>query len=270
VAEEPVRTPIPDCVAAEVLYQHDRICCVCNEPGKAIQIHHIDENPSNHSLENLAVLCLQHHEETHLHGGFGRKLRAVDVMKHREEWTRRVGERRALVDKLVVEKMATVSAKAERRPFRYRPSAKLLKLYLDNIPDIIGDTYAKAEEIVRDGDSKDAVAAARLVIGVLEQILVQLSKWVDPHHFEGKPPRDYYSEFLAERNRWNRLLIEPKDYGTRARTGTVETLESTVVDLRYAINSLVVPLSKAYLQDFNYPEWAGKLPKSILLWTKEI
>src|SRR5262249_31163789 len=26
-----------------------------NEPGKAIQIHHIDGNPSNHSASNLAV-----------------------------------------------------------------------------------------------------------------------------------------------------------------------------------------------------------------------
>lgn len=265
-----MRTPIPDDVAAELLYQHDRTCCVCNESGKAIQIHHIDENPSNHSLENLAVLCLQHHEETHLHGGFGRKLRAVDVRKHRDEWTRRVRERRVLIDKLVAKKMAAVNAKAERKPFRYRPSAKILEFYLDNVPDIIGDAYAKAEEMVRDGDSKDAVAAARLVIGVLEQILVQLSKWVDPHHFEGKPPRDYYSEFLAERNRWNRLLREPKDYGTRARTGTIETLECTIVDLRHAINSLVVALSKAYLHEFNFGRWARKLPKSTHLWTTKI
>lgn len=264
-----MRTPIPDDVAAEVLYQHDRTCCVCTEPGKAIQIHHIDEDPSNHNLENLAVLCLQHHEETQVRGGFGRKLRAVDVTKHRDEWTRRVCERRALSDKLVVEKTTTVSAKVERRPFVYSPSATVLKLYLRRIPDIIADTYAKAEEMVRDGDSKDAVTAARLIVGDLEQVLVQLSKWIDPYHFDGKPPRDYYSEFLADRNRWNRLLIEPRNYGTRARTGSVETLESTIIDLRQAMNSLVIALSKAYLDDFNSAEWTAKLPKTFL-WTKEI
>jgi hypothetical protein len=265
-----VRTPTPDDIAAEVMYQHDRVCCVCNEPGKAIQIHHIDGNPSNHSLENLAVLCFQHHEEAHLRGGFGRKLRSIDVRKHRDEWTRRVRERRVLIDKLTVERMAAVTAQSRKATFRYRPSGKVLELYLTIIPDIIADAYQKAEKMVHDGDSKDAVAAARFVIGVLEQILVQLSKWVDPEHFGGKPPRDYYSEFLAERNRWNRLLREPRDYGIRARTGTIETLESTIVDLRQAINSLVAALGSAYLHEFNFARWAAKLPKATRLWTKEI
>jgi 5-methylcytosine-specific restriction endonuclease McrA len=103
-----VRTTIPDEIAAEVLYQHDRVCCVCNEPGKAVQIHHIDKDPNNHAPENLAALCLQHHDEAHITGGFGRKLRAVDIIKHRDEWTRRVRERRALADKIAVEKVATI------------------------------------------------------------------------------------------------------------------------------------------------------------------
>src|SRR5215471_1157726 len=50
-----MRTPIPEDIAAEVLFRHNRTCCVCNEPGKAIQIHHIDGNPSSHSASNLAV-----------------------------------------------------------------------------------------------------------------------------------------------------------------------------------------------------------------------
>src|SRR5262245_16251026 len=103
-----MRTPIPDEVAADILYQHDRTCCVCTEPGKAIQIHHLDEDPSNHSADNLAVLCLQHHEETQIRGGFGRKLRDVDVRKHRNEWLNRVRARRLEVDRIVVERMAAM------------------------------------------------------------------------------------------------------------------------------------------------------------------
>jgi len=54
-----VRTPIPSDLAAEVLFASDNTCCVCRERGKRIQIHHIDESPSNNVFENLAVLCLE-------------------------------------------------------------------------------------------------------------------------------------------------------------------------------------------------------------------
>lgn len=84
-----MRIPIPDDVAAEVMFLHMRTCCVCNLPERAVQIHHIDDNPSNNAVDNLAVLCLQDHEYTQVRGGFGRKLRAPDVIKHRDEWVRR-------------------------------------------------------------------------------------------------------------------------------------------------------------------------------------
>jgi hypothetical protein len=41
------RTRIPDDIAADVMFAHDRTCCVCNETGKPVQIHQIDDNPSN-------------------------------------------------------------------------------------------------------------------------------------------------------------------------------------------------------------------------------
>ena len=68
------RPPIPDNIAAEVLFASDRTCCVCQEKGKPVQIHHIDGNPSNNAVENLAVLCLDCHNETQIKGGFGRQL----------------------------------------------------------------------------------------------------------------------------------------------------------------------------------------------------
>lgn len=263
-----MRTPIPPDISAQVMYEHDRTCCVCNEPGKAVQIHHIDEDPSNHAPENLAVLCLQHHEETQVRGGFGKKLRDVDIRKHRDEWVRRVHERRGMADKLAI-KRTTSAQPSQKIGIEYRGSAKVLEVYLNQIPQILHETYAQVGNMSAGGDSKDAVAAARLVASVLEKILVQLSQWVDPYHFDGKSPRDFYSELLANLNKWNRILVEPKDYGWRARTGTIETLEGTLIDLRQAINRLVLALGKAYLADFNFAEWVHKNP-SIRLWTKAI
>ena len=55
------RIPIPKDIEAKVMFNHDRTCCVCNEKMLRIEIHHIDENPSNNSEDNLAVLCAECH-----------------------------------------------------------------------------------------------------------------------------------------------------------------------------------------------------------------
>jgi hypothetical protein len=93
------RPRVPEDVSAQVQFMANRTCCVCREPGKAVQIHHLDEDPSNNSLDNLAVLCLQHHNDTQLKGGFGRKLDAGQVRLYRDEWYEMVNQQRR--DKLV-------------------------------------------------------------------------------------------------------------------------------------------------------------------------
>jgi hypothetical protein len=83
--------PLPRHIAAQVLFFSDRRCCVCREKNKAVQIHHIDGDPRNHAVENLAVLCLDCHTETQKQGGFYRRLDAPQVRLYRDEWLRAVG-----------------------------------------------------------------------------------------------------------------------------------------------------------------------------------
>lgn len=92
------RTEIPRGVAARVQFLSDRTCCVCRTPDKPIQIHHLDENPNNHTEENLAVLCLDCHDKTMIRGGFGRKLDAEQIVLYREDWYRSVSNARASDD----------------------------------------------------------------------------------------------------------------------------------------------------------------------------
>jgi hypothetical protein len=73
------RVPIPKVDAARVLFESDRTCCVCRASGKKVQIHHIDDDPSNNSFTNLAILCLECHGDTQTSGGFGRHLEAEQV-----------------------------------------------------------------------------------------------------------------------------------------------------------------------------------------------
>lgn len=81
------RVPIPQEISNEAMFLSDNTCCICREPRKAVQTHHIDEDPSNsNDLDNLAVLCLQCHDQTMHKGGFGRKLNSGLVIKYRDSW----------------------------------------------------------------------------------------------------------------------------------------------------------------------------------------
>lgn len=88
--------PIPPAIAAKVLFNSDRTCCVCRIKGKPVQIHHIDGNNKNNNLENLAVLCFDCHTETQLAGGFHRKLDSEQVILYRNDWNNVVQRERAL------------------------------------------------------------------------------------------------------------------------------------------------------------------------------
>ena len=87
------RVQIPKAVAAKVLFSSDRTCCVCRN-SKRVQIHHVDDDPSNNDFSNLAVLCFECHGDTQIKGGFDRKLDAEQVTLYRDDWYRIIAERR--------------------------------------------------------------------------------------------------------------------------------------------------------------------------------
>ena len=71
------------------MFEHGRACCVCGS-NVYLQIHHIDNDPTNHDPDNLAVLCLECHADTQITGGFFCKLGPADVKQHRDDWISRV------------------------------------------------------------------------------------------------------------------------------------------------------------------------------------
>jgi len=95
MARRKIRREIPASLAAGMLFLSDRTCCVCRTRGKPVQIHHVDDNPSNNSQNNLAVLCLDCHRDTQIRGGFDRKLDCDQVILYRDDWHRIVARQRA-------------------------------------------------------------------------------------------------------------------------------------------------------------------------------
>lgn len=95
MSKKKTREPIPNDIAARALFLSDRVCCVCRVRGKPVQIHHIDEDPSNNSLKNLSVLCFDCHRETQIRGGFDRKLDEDQVILYRDDWVQLVAQQRA-------------------------------------------------------------------------------------------------------------------------------------------------------------------------------
>jgi hypothetical protein len=210
-----LRTSVPDDVSAEVMYLHDRTCCVCNERGRSIQIHHIDENPSNHSVDNLAVLCLEHHEQTQIRGGFGKKLRGVDVLKCRAAWLARVSAIRERADNIVALAMAgTVSTVQPAEQEWDEPSRAVIVGYLNALPHLRKAAHTAAKPRWDSGIHSEMVEACYDVIEVFERALSHMASFYPRNHFGDGRPAAFFSALLTSRYSWYRAIYEPRGPGT--------------------------------------------------------
>lgn len=90
---------VPKDIATKVLFLSNRVCCVCRIKGKPTQIHHIDGDDTNNDIKNLAVLCLNCHNETQIRGGFHRKLDPEQIILFRDDWYSIVSTQRATLAK---------------------------------------------------------------------------------------------------------------------------------------------------------------------------
>jgi hypothetical protein len=210
-----VRTPIPEDASAEVLFRHDHTCCICQERGKYVQIHHIDDDPSNNDLSNLAVLCLQCHNDTQIKGGFGRKRSATEVKKFRDDWVKRVTERWRQADEILVQKQVGLDNIEVNTIETWEPPSDMaLIAYVRSIPDIVRTAY----ELARpewDTHATNSMAQATYQVIDVVRIWVQLAAWFPPNHFGNKPAPHYLNDLVASRFELRYALMEPEGPRTR-------------------------------------------------------
>jgi hypothetical protein len=78
------RVAVPESTRLELLSRSNNRCCVCQIPF--VVVHHLDEDPSNNDIDNLAPLCPNCHSQTHSDGTMTINLTADRVRKLRDRW----------------------------------------------------------------------------------------------------------------------------------------------------------------------------------------
>ena len=84
------RKKVPKDNIISVITQSKRRCCICyglnrNKDIKKGQISHLDHNPSNYDIDNLAYLCLEHHDEYDGKTSQSKSFQIEEVKKYRKE-----------------------------------------------------------------------------------------------------------------------------------------------------------------------------------------
>jgi len=87
------RPPIPVNIVTRLLFKNRYKCCVCRDPKSPIVIHHINpwETSHNHQIENLAVICLNHHAEAHSKHDMSKNLDQETLFQMKQQWEEKVG-----------------------------------------------------------------------------------------------------------------------------------------------------------------------------------
>lgn len=249
------RIPIPEEVAAEVLFLAARVCPVCRIPGKRVQIHHIDEDPSNNEIANLVPLCFDCHDQTQIRGGFARRLDAAQVKMFRDDHFARIAKQRDEATRVAV--AATHPSASRGRVQRDIPSRLGLRAYIETLPHLRHVAHTAANEAMQAGSTADQLAASYRIVHSLEGILNTLATFYPPEHFDHESPRDFISGSIAERFRWHRAIAEPDGPGSGGTIQGTIILGAVVADVEAMIEDVVGSLIEVAgdCSSLDYLQW---------------
>lgn len=251
------RYRIPADITADVLFLSDNTCCICRERGKSVQIHHIDENPSNNEIQNLAVLCLECHNSTQLTGGFGRSLTDKVIIKYRNDWIDRVRQRRDTADKIAVERLSVpseniIKAIDDHRDFLKRRDVPLE--YINSLPERRKELRRIAQPEWDSGVTSRMVQASYNYIDALQAILTTLANYYPEGHFDSMDLHRFFSEQISSRFKWHRSHVDLGWPGSRGTIINVICSGNVVGDVEKMVEDMVMSLV-AYDDEFDWKGW---------------
>jgi hypothetical protein len=228
-----------------------------------VQVHHVDENPGKNTFENLAVLCLECHNQTQLSGGFGRKLNATLVIKYRDEWLQRVSERRDAADRAAVEKMtgfSVVSSKGSVEQVSYSEGrADAILAYIQSLPELRLELWRRAKTGWNTGVTETSAVACYDYIDKLQGVLVTLAGFYPrgPRGNFGEDPHRFFAQVIASRFRWHRAHSEPHGPGSGGTIVNVICSRNVIDDVEKMIENMVQSLV-GYDDRFDWRAWPSR------------
>lgn len=238
------------------MFASNNTCCVCQERGKAVQIHHIDENPSNNVFGNLAVLCLACHNDTQQKGGFGRKLSETLVIKYTDEWLVRVNNRRNQADEMALKRhvgnLDQAGNGVQRANEEFIRDAPLS--YINSLPAFRTELLKHAQPEWDSGVTAKMVVASYNYIDALQGILVTLAGYYSSKQFAGKTPQEFFSDVIASRFEWHRAHAEPHGPGTGGTIVNVICGGDVMADVERMVADMVSSLV-GYDDEFDWEGW---------------
>ena len=256
-----IRKQIPKDIRTEVLFLADRTCCICHVRGKSIQIHHIDEDPSNNTFENLAVLCHECHNEAHIEGGFAQKLNAQLVTRYCDAWLKDVENRRNLANEKAVEgEVGKFYTSKQMKAKQQSHNVEQVKLkepsiaYINSLPAFKSALLQQGKPKRDSGTTSEMVQASYDYIDSLTGILVSLANYYSPKQFGDQSPQEFFSEIIASRFRWHRAVVEPHGPATGGTIVRILCSSGVAADVEKMVEDMVDALV-GWDDDFDWDNW---------------
>lgn len=257
------RTSIPEKLAANVRWLSENTCCICTEPEKDIQLHHIDGNPTNHSVENLAVLCLQCHDKTHKKGGVTRAMNPDFITLCRDKWVEAVAWRRDEANKKYVERRVGKNSKSEqpkarqRNKVRHREPAEFPYAYIKSLPKFKSELLREIKKQKSGGNTGDIIEANDHYAKALKGILVTLAAFYSPEWFKDQSPQEFFSEIISARDQFHSIIVESHGPNTGGTIKYIGHGLRRIQDIEYLIEAMIYGLlyPKGAYDDLDYDDW---------------
>ncbi len=258
-----MRITISQELSSSVLFKSDRTCCVCQIRGKRVQIHHIDEDPSNNTPDNLSVLCFDCHDETQIRGGFGKHLTSSVVRQYRDDWLLRVSTRRVQADTFAVSQMVGTTLSSNENTLS-KPEINTPPLVVDNLYDYIDSLPSVKMALIKKcqpgwdtGNTGEMIEANNDYIYGLQGIIIGLMGYYDDKCFDGQDPHEMLSEIISSRFSWHHLQLEPLGPGTGGTIVRITCGGCVSADLDRMIIDMVCSLS-GYEDSHGFNRWKQK------------
>jgi len=230
------------------MFSSDYTCCVCKERGKALLIHHIDDNPSNNAFGNLCALCPDCHHDAQLKNGFRLTLTPAELIQHRDTWFNHLELRRYLANQLALTREVKPDSLTEQIQDNNNKVNQVGELqlpvvdYINALPAYKQALLTQAKPNWDSGDTGLMVQQNEDYIDLLKGILVTLARYSPAKQFAHQKPNEFFSEFISSRFKWHKIMLEPNGPGTGAPVTNIVCGGSVMADIEIMIENMVVGL----------------------------